>query len=671
MSSVPPYRPLPDLLGENASQDSPESPERTAPSSLGLQAVTPATDRHALAVDTADDIAADVADPDGQMERLRRYQLPIAAALLGLLAFAILVATRSDLRAAPADGLMPADATAAVAPVRAPRPDEPYTFAGLDIHPDRLHRDYFAGAFSGEDADPSATDFLWRLDMYRRAYGEDGNHTVRVYDDRDGRVLEVQSLDRDLFAPRDWDAMNLARRDLSEQLRLKWQAAGVPREFLTIRWGYRDQTQEARDRDERYIAYEVNLARRLGLSVLATEIGTVETFNQDRLVSPAGARSRYQMMPDILRLFDVAQYNLPTASGAPVDVNEEWHPLLSMEPSLMLVRAYANSVGHELPGISAYHTGPGNLFALYREFLRAHPGLQNVRGKHVSDAYMWGVTEGFDRVDAVSSFGPQSRVYVLKAYGALRATEDRLVDPEASFRGERVRVRPGQSVALSALLAALAPHDRRLDWGPADEGSLYQRFREMNPHIVLPVTAGDDVPAIGDLRLTASAGNTPVRFFLPLGATAVLRRVGLDVIGDVLPFDGATFLLAEGERTSTDRDYDALVADVGRFGFTRANASRLDRLHDRMQSLAEQNPDSRYRQTQAKIIRIHRSVWRTAAFRDLMATTETLLSVNPLVQMGRQPLADARVDSAVLPRRRDTLTPVVPLPPRIEDTIQY
>ena len=706
-SSLPPFEPLPPASSEPEGAPTPEASvtppgtpvfapvhlppvpppvdasaaaatDPVADAPVTPQVAAPDAERTDLHADTAADIAADVAEPDGQMDRMRAFRMPVFVGVgLGLVAFAILVATRSDLRAAPGVALQPSDAAAAVAPLRPPDPNEPYTFAGLDIHPDRLHRQYLGGAFSGADADtPTARDFRWRLDMYRKAYGQDDNYTIRVFDDRDGRILDVQSLEgaRGAFelpgGGTNWDAINSQRRLLSTQLRDKWEARGVPRAAIVIRWGYADQTREARERDNRYVAYEVNLARRLGLSVLATEIGTVETFNQDQLVSPVGARSRFQMMPDIMRMFDVEQYALPLAMGGTVQVREELHPLLAMEPSLMLVRAYANAVGHELPGISAYHTGPGNLFKLYREYLRAHPGLQNTRGKHVSDAYMWGVTDGFERVDEVSSFGPQSRVYLLKAYGALRATENQVVDPDESFRGERVQIRAGQTVTLAQILDALAPHQRRLEWGPADSGSLYQRFRELNPHIQLPLGGGSDVPSIGNLRLTASAGNVPVRFFLPLGATAVLQRVGLNVIGEATPFDGRTYLLAEGEQTPTDRAYAALVEDTGRFGFTRANASRLNVLHDRMQALAEQNPNSRYRQTQAKIIRIHRSVWRTAGFRDLMATTETLLSVNPLVNLSRQPIALGSRDSAAA-RRRTPITPITPRPPRIEDTVQY
>ena len=89
----------------------------------------------------------------------------------------------------------------------------------------------------------------------------------------------------------------------------------------------------------------------------------------------------------------------------------------------------------------------------YREYLQAYPGLARSRGRHVSDAYMWGVTEGFPRVDAASSFGPQSRVYLLKAYGALRATEGRLVDPTKTLLAERVRLRTGSSVMPSSALS--------------------------------------------------------------------------------------------------------------------------------------------------------------------------------------------------------------------------
>ena len=602
-----------------------------------------------------------------------------ALAAFGAMTVFLAVVYGDSLRAAPPTEAAPADAEqTAITPMN---PSDPYTFSGLDIHPDQLYGRYFAGAFSraimsAEDSTNHLGDFRWRLDMYQKAYGVDDNFTVRVLDERTGKTLEVAQLraEKDRFRGSgqvSWDEVNRARRTLTTSLREKWQTYGIPRSAIVVRWGYANQTLEARDRDERYITYEVNLARRLGLSVLATEIGTVETFNQDQLVSSAGARSRYQMMPDILRMFDVESYALPTEGRGTVQVREELHPLLAVEPALMLVRAYANSVGHELPGISAYHTGPGNIFTLYREYLRANPGLVQAERKHVSDAYMWGVTDGFERVDRISSFGPHSRAYVLKAYGSLRATEDQLINPAETIHAERVRVKPGVRVSLSQILTALEPHGRRVNWGPARGSSAYEKFRDLNPHIDLPLGPGGGVPASGDVRFTDTAGGDPVRFFLPQGAASVLRRVGLDVIGQVEPFNERTFLLDAGERTPTDLEYDRLVRDAGQFGFTRSAQARMDRIHDRLQALAAENPDSRYRQTQAKIARIHRSVWRTAAFRDLVATTETLLAMDPRVNMGRTPVADADAAAPASRAPRRAMEPLPARPPRVEDTVAY
>ena len=601
----------------------------------------------------------------------------LGALSLGLVGAGVVAAASSG--TAPGNSGQPVlvDSTAAIVP----QPGDPYTFADLDIHPDRLFATYFAGAFAGSDAQGDvAADFRWRLDMYRKAYGVDDNFTIRVLDERTGQTLQTVELQsaRDRFrgtgggasgGQAEWDAVNRERTATTTSLRAKWLAYGVPEDALVIRWGYHDQTLEARGRDTRYVTYEVNLARRLGLSLLATEIGTVETFNQDQLVSSAGARSRYQMMPDVLRRFGIEQYTLPTAGGATVQVKEELHPLLSMEPSLMFVRAYANAVGHELPGVSAYHTGPGNLFALYREYLRAFPGLRRGDGTHVSDAYMWGVTDGFDRVDEVSSFGAQSRVYVLKAYGALRATEDLTVDPEATARGELVRLRPGATATLEQILTALAPHTTRLDWGPARGASLYEKFRDLNPHVGLPLGLSG-VPASGNVRFsstaaattTGSAGSAPVRFFLPVGAAAVLRRVGLDVVGTVQTFDATTYLVDASQVTALDREYAALVEDTGRFGFTRANKARLERIVEQMQAASQREPGSRFRETQAEIARIHRGVWRTRGFDDLAAITEAVFSGRPAPS--REPVAQAAPTPAAAPRPTPPMAPISPRPVR-------
>ncbi len=584
----------------------------------------------------------DDTSPQGQRGRDRfrsGLRVPLAAlGFLGAVALVGLLIARGDVSAQKAPDAPASAAASGVSPIPA---GEAYSFKQLDIHPDRMHGQYFAGAFltsgtpeAGGEGD-MMSDFRWRLEMFRKAYGVDDNFTIRAYDGRTGRELDSVTLTGLRNAYRasgsvNWDEVNRARRSATTELRKKWQAAGIPRKDITIRWGYKDNSLEARGRDDHFVEYEAQLARRLGLSLLTTEIGTVETFNQDHLISSAGARSRYQMMPDILSMFNVERYNVPLAGGGSVAVAEELHPLLSMEPALMLVRAYSNAVGHELPGISAYHAGVANIHKLYREYLRANP-LAVRSNLHVSDAYMWGITDGFEKVDAVSSFGPHSRIYVLKAYGALRATETQVIEPGVTARVERVQIRPGESVTLERILSALESVDGRLNWSYADGDSPYERFRQLNPHIKLPMAPGaSGVPARGNLVLSAAAGDEPIRFFLPAGAVDAMKRTGLDVIGEFTSFDEDTFVLDPSEITPTDREYAALVEDIGQFGFTRTNKARLETLYSSMRALARQNPDSRYRQTQSKIIGIHRMFWRTDAFESLLSTRENLLSINPL-----------------------------------------
>src|SRR5690606_13580260 len=161
---------------------------------------------------------------------------------------------------------------------------------------------------------------------------------------------------------------------------------GQPRGTVSARWGRANQVREARDAEAAYIVYEVGLARLLGLSLLSTEIGTVETFNEDTRVSSAGARGRDQMMPAVLRPHNINRYDLTTAAGNTISVAEEWHPLLTMEPAFATLRGYANAVGHEIPGLSAYHAGPGNIFRIYRLFMESPSRF--VRGATVADAYI-------------------------------------------------------------------------------------------------------------------------------------------------------------------------------------------------------------------------------------------------------------------------------------------
>lgn len=505
-----------------------------------------------------------------------------------------------------------------------------FSFEELDIHPDVTFRPYTAGQLIGTDVS-SATgrmirDFRTLLDLYEERQGIDDNFTIRVVDNRTNEMLEVYELEdeRRSYESRtdgagwDWGRIDRERRRLTNRLVDKYAAQGIPRGAVTVKWGRKNQVLEARERELGYIEYEIRLARALGMSLLVTEIGTVETFNQDRLVSPVGARSRYQMMPYVLRQNNVYHYKLATAAGNAVDVYEEWHPLLTMEPSFVTAAGYRNAVGHEIPGISAYHTGPGNIYTVYRMFLTAGSDLFTPEST-VMDAYMWAVTTGYETVSRNSSFKTYSRGYVASAYGALRATQSLPIDSTLTIEAERLQLRPGEEIYLSRLLGALERSEHDLNWGPGTEDlSLYNRFRSLNEHIVLPAGPQDGAglsPAT-DLRIVAEAQGVPVRFFLPLGASDILAEADVDVMDEekTFVFTHDTYGAPNPDEVTTwDRQYDELVRDVAHFGFTNENRRRLGVLVDQFEDLAATRP-SHFRRMQLEIIKTHERIWGSNVF---------------------------------------------------------
>lgn len=505
-----------------------------------------------------------------------------------------------------------------------------FAFEGLDIHPDLVFRPYTAGEMIGSDVSTTTArmieQFRELLDLYEERQAIDDNFTVRVVDNRTNEVLEVYELssERDKFEQSgsqswNWGRVDQMRRTATRNLVQKYASRGIPRPAITVKWGRRNQVLGAREREHPFIEYEVRLARYLGLSLLATEIGTVETFNDDRLVSPVGARSRYQMMPYVLRQNDVRHYRISTAAGNSVEVYEEWHPLLTMEPAFTTLTGYKNAVGHEIPGISAYHTGPGNIYMVYRMFLTENTGLFSPSST-VVDAYMWAVTTGYDQVSRSSSFKSYSRGYVASAYGALRATEDLPIDSTRTVEAERVQVKPDKHVFLSELIRAFESSEQELDWGPeAEDMSTYDRFRFMNTHISLPSSDASGVDPRVDVRLSAESQGVPVRFFLPLGAVDVLKEAGHDVIDEsaTFRFTHSTYGRPQpGDVTIWDRQYENLVRDIAGFGFTNENRTRLNFLVSRFRELAEANP-SHYRQIQLEIIRTHQRIWQSNVFNKL------------------------------------------------------
>jgi hypothetical protein len=488
---------------------------------------------------------------------------------------------------------------------------------------------------------------------------QDDNFTIRVIDRRTDTVLELFEL-ADLRAKYrrngsiDWWEVDEHRRDATDRLVETYTQRGVPLDDIIVRWGRANQVEAAHRRDRAYQAYERRLARSFGLGLLATEIGTVETFNQDHLVSPVGARSRYQMMPWILRRSGVNEYALPAEGGTRVHVQESLHPLLVLKPAFLLLRGYVNAVGHEIPGLSAYHTGPGNIFKLYRQYITESNHL--TASSTVADAYAWGVTEGFDVVSEGSTFGGDSRGYVPALYGSLVARDDQSPAPSA-LQAVRLQIEADTSVTLRTILGALEAAGRSLGWGPRANGSLYDRFRTLNSHFDLPPASGDQVPADGNVRLVSSIDGKAVRFFLPLEAPAALRSAGLHVLDSTktLRYDTSTYAPpSPSQMTHWDRQYRALVNDTENFGFTRQNRNRLLRLHDRFEALAGQSP-TRFRRRQLRIISTHRRLWLSSPWEELADATEAAAEQMPV---RAQPPDSLPVDPPDLQDLR------MPVPPR-------
>ncbi len=531
-------------------------------------------------------------------------------------------------------------------PAASPAPSVPA--ADEALHPDLLYGDYFGDAVpAARDTSSLVYQFQDLLELFQKRQGIDDNFTMRVIDNRSGELLELRTLAEARAAyrrgePINWRAIDRQRRRMTRQLVDRYETRGVSREAITIKWGRANQVLEAHARNAPFVEYETRLARYLDFSLLPTQIGTVETFNQDHLVSQVGARGRYQMMPWILRRSGIHQYRLMTASGTRVPVREELHPLLTMEPAFLLMRGYANAVGHEIPGLSAYHTGPGNIYKVFRLFLTEADNRFSPSAS-VMDAYMWAVTEGYDLVSSQSTFGPYSRGYIASAYGALRATDARSLDRTKTLRAARVQVERGTTLMLADLLDALK--GTALHWGPRSDPSAthYERFRALNPHFDLPVSDGDALPSGANVRFVASVRGKAVRFFLPLGAPEALAQAGIDALDEdaTFRFDASTYRRPEGAQTKWDRAYDALVHDIRRFGFTEANRDQLLALHERFEALATANP-TRYRQRQLQIIETHRRIWMSNPWEHLAevatrATGRRPMPIEPPVMLHPDP----------------------------------
>ena len=526
----------------------------------------------------------------------------------------------------------PVAATTPPAPPAATHATVTFGSFAADLHPDVRYGPYFTGALTPADRSipiaPLLPDFQELLTQYTLRQTVDDNFTIRVYDGARGELLVRYELldERQRYQKTgviDWDEVDRRRRKITRTLLDNFVARGFSRKALVVRWGRANQVQEAYLRAAPYLEYEIRLARLLDLSLLSTAVSIVETFSDDRRVSPAGARSRYQLMPYLLRRYGIHHYTLRTAAGNRVRVLEEWHPLLTMEPAFMVMRGYANAVGHEVPGLSAYHTGPANLFRIYRQFLIE--GIAYLKpGTTVLDAYLWALTEGFDELARRTTFRNYSQGYVPALYGTLRALEHLPLDTSRTVRAELVQVVAAEPFYLSDLLALLRSVGAdTLDWRVAPSTtSLYNRFRLLNPHLELPATPDSaDVPLSGDVYFAITDNTPPIRFFLPLGTTRRLQRLGFHGLRLLQRFDHTTFTPTAQEYTPWDQAYARLLDDIRHFGFTFANRTRLDALVVRFEHLAEEMP-SPYRQRQLQIIRTHARLWQFGAWAQLAHTAE-------------------------------------------------
>jgi len=460
----------------------------------------------------------------------------------------------------------------------------------------------------------SFRDFYELLMIHTMRYGVDDNFTLRVFNRKTGELLErhVLEAERSKFlktGSADWGKIDRKRRTTMKKLLDRYERKGNRRRDLSVTWGRLNQVFEARKRAEPYLSYELRLAQMHGLSALSTALSTVETFNQDWLVSPAGARGRYQFMPDFLRRFGIKRFSMKTTSGRRVRVYEERHPLLTMEHAFEIMRAYANAVGHEIPGLSAYNTGVGNIFTLTRLYLMKE--RPNPDEATVFDAYSWAVTDGFREVSKRTTFKRQSRAYLPSVHAAYRAVEHMAVDMDRTMMAEMVTVRSGKSIDLKDLLERLDKVE--VDWVPWNDASSYEAFRQFNQHVTLPKPGKNGaMPSNGNLVITNPSRKIAVRLFLPLGAAKALQGAGVEVFDPDLTgrFDDFTFQdpSETGEKSLLDWEYEALVNDIGNFGFTMPNRDRLVKITKQMATLSEEKPTP-YRRSQALISSMHNRLW--------------------------------------------------------------
>ncbi len=124
----------------------------------------------------------------------------------------------------------------------------PLTPSELPAHPDVVHREYLNPSLLESDVDSSSLVFQFRelLALYEKRQGVDDNFTLRVFDSRTGELLELYTMEEERAAyqrgePVDWQEIDEERRRLTRKLVEKYEARGIPKEAIGVRWGRANQ----------------------------------------------------------------------------------------------------------------------------------------------------------------------------------------------------------------------------------------------------------------------------------------------------------------------------------------------------------------------------------------------------------------------------------------------
>lgn len=491
-------------------------------------------------------------------------------------------------------------------------PDSLFTLTRFAaMHPDSLYPAWKESAQHTERGQA----FNNLLTLYRWRQATDDNYTLRVVDGRTDSVLLVRrlmptqltQLPTDPSQRSEWEQVDRLRRTETRALVDDFEVRGIPRRDIIVKWGRASEVQQAQQRDRPFDPYELEWASHFGLSLLATEISTVETFNDDRLVSSVGARSRYQFMPDLIERFGLSSFVVPTRRGSGLRIRPYEHPLHIMEPAMITMRAYSNAVGHEIPGLSAYHSGPYNIFAIYRAYL-SDDAIAAQQTISPLDAYIWGITAGFETVSQRTSFRNMSRGYVPALYGSLYMKPAPNFEHEA-FRGIEITWQ-GESTYISDVLNRISDAT-----ATADHGAFIRTFKRLNTHIPWRNAQTTTIDPTEDLVL--GRDTRPLTFFLPMHADSGTPNLpdGVTVIKRVEPENVRPTVVP----LPVDLAYQDLIQEVSTFDVSLDTRTRLVAMVGEARELYAQFPTA-YRYQQLMIMSLHEQIWRSDHFERLVAS---------------------------------------------------